>query len=469
MRYVIIYIALFTFLAMPALGDELEVLLGGFDEDQTIGDELTEEELLSGFDTVTEVPAPDISTGRVLPGWLVLLGSVRLLSAVNFAHETPLEGQPDYRGISMFRAHGELLADIDLGSWKARLGGTVWYDAAYWLNDQRELYSDAYLDAYEQEAEFGENYLQGSLVDTLDLKIGRQIVVWGKSDNIRVADVLNPIDRRWPGMTDIRYLRLPVTMTRLDYFIGDWSVTGVLIHEPRFDTYPEYNGEFFPGTTDAPPIREPEWEWDNQQPAVAVNGIFSGWDVSFYAGYLYPQMPYVTSGENGVYRTYERAGMVGMATNMALGNWLIKGEAAYWDGLRYANVEDEKDRLDILAGVEYAGLADTTISLEIANRHICDYESQLQSLPDGQREDWVQYAIRFTRKFRNDTLQLNVVLSSFGLFGADGGFERFQLDYDMSDQLTLITGFIFYETGDHPGFTDIGDNDKAFIELKYSF
>lgn len=472
MRYAILYIVLVFFLAAPVRGDELDALLGGFDfeEEQATGGELNAEELLEGVDDAADVPAPDISAGQdFLPVWLDLQGSVRLRSAVNFAHDAPLAGQPDYRGLSMFRTHGELVADSDLGSWKVRLGGTAWYDAAYHLNDQRGLYSDNFLDEYEREAEFTENYLQGSLADNLDLKIGRQIVVWGKSDNIRVTDVLNPLDRRWPGMTDIRYLRLPVTMTRLDYFTGAWSITGLVIHEPRFDKYPEYNGEFFPGNRAAPPIRKPDWAWDNQQVGMAVNGIFSSWDISLYGGYFYQQPPYLVTYENGAYRIYKRAGMVGMAVNVAIGNWLLKGETAYWDGLRYANVQEEKSRLDILAGVEYSGFTDTTISLEIADRHICDYDSRLRSLPDGQREDWVQYAIRFSRKFLNDTLQLNVVLSSFGLLGADGGFERFQLDYDINDHLTLATGVIFYESGDHPGFTDIGDNDKAFMELKYSF
>ena len=36
-------------------------------------------------------------------------------------------------------------------------------------------------------------------------------------DNLRVTDVLNPMDLRVPGLTDIDDLRLPVTMIKLDY------------------------------------------------------------------------------------------------------------------------------------------------------------------------------------------------------------------------------------------------------------
>ena len=81
------------------------------------------------------------------------------------------------------------------------------------------------LDAYEQESELREVYLQGALASALDIKVGRQIVVWGKSDNIRITDVLNPIDNREPGLVDIEDVRLPLTMSRLDFYFGDWGLS----------------------------------------------------------------------------------------------------------------------------------------------------------------------------------------------------------------------------------------------------
>ena len=104
----------------------------------------------------------------------------------------------------------------------------VFYDFAYEIQG-RDKFTQEVLDENENELEFDEVWLLGSITDRLDLKAGRQIVVWGKSDNIRVTDVLNPLDLREPGLTDLENLRLPVTMTKLDYFmwglkpIGVWS------------------------------------------------------------------------------------------------------------------------------------------------------------------------------------------------------------------------------------------------------
>lgn len=115
------------------------------------------------------------------------------------------------------------------------------------------------------------------------------------------------------------------------------------------------------------------------------------------------------------------------------------------------------------------GFSDTIISFEIANRHILDYDPLLENLPDGQREDWAQYALRFVRDFMNDTLHLTCIVSSFGLLGAEGGFERLQLDYDITDNVTVTGGVVFYESGDYPGFQDIGSNDRLLFELEYRF
>lgn len=452
--------------------DELDSLLSGFEEESSADDEDDLEELLGGFSELeTEPQDVQPESDPLLPDWLTFQGSVSLQSTINVAQSEPMPGQPDYRGLSMFRGHGELIAEASFSEWKARIGGTAFYDAAYHLNDQRDLYTDEYLDEYEDELELNEAYLQGSLSSALDIKLGRQIVVWGKSDNLRVTDILNPLDRRYPGMLDIRYLRLPVTMSRIDYFWDRWNINAMLIHEPRFDKFTRYNGEFFPGIQPLPPLVTPDWSWENQQAGLALNGIFSGWDLSFYAASVFQERAYLSNDPEGKpFRTHDnRAVMVGSAADIVLGSWLFKGEAAYWDGLKYSTVSDEKPRFDILAGLEYMGFPETTVSFEIVNRHIIDYDPVMESLPDGQKEDWTQYALRFVKDFMNDTLHLTCLISSYGLLGADGGFERFQLDYDLTDNVSVMAGVVFYESGNFPGFKEIGSNDRLLFELEYRF
>ncbi len=167
------------------------------------------------------------------------------------------------------------------------MSGHGFYDAAYAIQG-REQYTASLLDEYEQELEFDEVYVEGSLTSSLDVKIGRQVVVWGKADNLRVTDILNPLDNRVRGMVDIKYKRLPVTMSKLDYYTGDWNLSTILVNEIRFDKNPVYNCDFYPGARPAVPEKKPtNFSLDTQQLGLAVNGIFSGWDLSFYQAWVY--------------------------------------------------------------------------------------------------------------------------------------------------------------------------------------
>ncbi|MEN8189350.1 MAG: DUF1302 family protein [Thermodesulfobacteriota bacterium] len=465
---------LLTAAPLSVSAQNLDDVLSGFDSEpaeqqkQAI-DEV--DDVLSGFDESapdeTEKSVPD---NELIPHWLELGGGVTLASSVNFAHEAPEEGAADFRGLSMLRTSLNLDSKISLGNWQLKIDGHGFYDASYALQD-RDQYSAALLDDYEQELELDNLYLRGSLSANLDVKIGRQVVVWGKSDNIRVTDVLNPLDNRIPGMVDIKNRRLPVAMTKLDYYIGDWNVSTMMLHEPRFDKNPVYNSDFFPGQGPLPPEKSPTVSFDNQQYALALNGIFSGWDLSLYSASIFDARAHIEKDINGsLSRQHNRFFMAGLTSNIALGNWLLKGEAAWFDKLEYSNLPDQDfSRFDLMGGIEYTGFSETLLSLEIVNRHLFDFDTRLQESPDLAQEDVLQTMATLVRDFANDTIQLKVILSIFGGHGEDGMFERVQLDYDLSDSMMVSGGAVFYQSADQGPLSEIGDNDRLFLELSYEF
>ncbi len=452
-------------------GDEMADLLTGFDDEAAVVEETGElDQLLDGFDDTPGQQEKENISIPLLPGWLELQGSLSLQTAVGFAHNSPPENTPDYRGLSMLRIRGELIGDINFDTWQARIGTRGFYDAAYSLDDRSD-YTHKMLNEYEQELEITEAWIQTALGAHLDFKTGRQIVVWGKSDNIRITDILNPLDSRQPGMLDIRDLRLPVAMSKLDFYTGNWNISTLVIHEPRFNKTPVYNGEFYPGTAPAPPEDDPSIGLENQQFAAAINGVFSGWDLSLYAAYVFDNQAHVDATEtSGLIRRYSRIRMGGVSSDIALGNWLFKTEAALLHGLNFYAVPD-KDyaRFDFLMAMEYSGFTEMSISIELANRHLFDFDPRLEALPDGQMQNLFQSVLRLNRDFMHDTLHLTLLLSAYGLAGSDGAFERYQLEYDVRDNVMVKGGVVFYQSGDAVAFQNIGDNDRLFFELEYRF
>lgn len=468
-------------LIVPALSwsqeEKLDDILSGFDEPLGAGEiDVDLDDALAGFEDEAvpgkvdqASPGEEAASSDIFPAWLEFTGGITFGGSYNFAHDAPPAGQNDHRGLSRLRSSLDLTADLKLPkNWQARIGGKTFYDAVYSLRD-REKYTPGVLEDYEDESEFTEVYLQGSLSPSLDMKIGRQIVVWGKSDNIRITDMLNPLDNREPGLVDIRDLRLPVGMTKLDYYPGNWNVSALVLHEVRFNKEPVFGNDFYPGTAPAALEEKPSMSWKNQEYALAINGIFSGWDLSFYGARLWDDQSHLENTTAGMRRLHSRITMLGSAINIARGNWLLKGEAAYVDGLEYSVDVGRKKRLGLLVGAEYTGISETVISLELANRHIFAFDDRLKQAPVYGEEDEVQSVLRLSRDFRNDTVQLTMLLSTFGLTGDGGSFQRFTVSYDVSDAMTLTGGIITYRNGDKALFRNIGDNDRAFTELRYSF
>ena len=127
-----------------------------------------------------------------------------------------------------------------------------------------------------------------------------------------------------------------------------------------------------------------------------------------------------------------------------------------------------KDRVDFMAGVEYYGFNNTNIALEIANRHILDYQSDMR--PNfGVRKNQLETALRITRSFMNERLDVTLLGILVGSKAQDGSIVRAEARYDVIDGLEVGLGMVFYQEGDTPVFSNIGRNDRIFFEMKYSF
>jgi len=466
--------------------------LDGFGDEEEVGDDL------DGFgdDTSTDKIAVEVQES---PSNLSVTGNVAFKTAFGYfnhsvyadkASPTPsfpqgeLLDPVDYQGFNQAQTSIYLQADYKINSdWKVRVSGDAFYDAIYDLRD--EPYNQDTLDTYKTQLRFDDTYIQGRLTKDIDIKIGRQLVVWGKSDSIRITDVINPLDNRLPGMTDIEDLRLATTMAKLDYYVGQWNFSAMAIVESRIFLEAAPRGEYFPVDNIFPIAPSPFFElvqpnvsWDNMQYAIAANGVFSGWDLSFYGADVFDSKWHIVPGDTpqNTKRVVGKIQMLGSAVNIATGSWLLKSEIAFINGVKYNSTDDAKQRLDALIGVDYMGVKDTVLSIELANRHIFDYEVQMGEAvakPDYIQENEVQTAMRVTRSFENDSINATLLLSMFGEKWQYGGFFRASVEYDLMDAVVANFGIIDYldtsEPEIRPFTRAIKDNDKIFADITYSF
>ncbi len=437
--------------------NEIDDAIDGFDDDES-----------GSSDTLSKAEEPSL-----LYSIFSLDGYLKVGSSYAFSHDKPESGQTDWRGLNRLQTETRLELSAKFSdSYQFLISGNAFYDFAYSIKG-RDEFNDDVLESQEKEYELRDTYFLITPIESLDIKGGRQIVVWGRSDNIRINDVLNPMDMREPGITDIENLRLPVAMMRIDYYIGDWSITGIAIPEIRFNKIPEFGSEFDAISKIIPIPKKPEEDipedgYKNMEYGASINGIFSKWDISFYWADFYRDFPHVEFTNSGFRMKHARLTMYGTAFNVALGNWLVKSEAAYFDGFQYFNTPDKTfSKIDFMAGIEYTGFTDTMIAIEGYNSHTLEYDDDLKKLPDFLNENVKQAALRITRSFINDTLDIIILVMTMG----DSGLvQRYSAEYDIIDALSVSGGVVLYKSDDEEGqYSSIGENDRAFLELKYSF
>lgn len=478
----LIFIILWA-MAITAFSDTLEDVLEGFDNKDNHSESL---DVLEGFDE-TESPSESLealSEFDKQPSHLVTKNQVKqdykpssiqvngwskLVGIWNIAHPKPQQAQTDWRGLSRLRV--ELLAEARIKlphSWQLFGSGKVFHDIAYELNG-RTQYTNEVLDNYETEFELRELYFSGALNSSIDLKIGRQILVWGRSSNLRVTDVLNPLDMRELGLTDIEDLRLPVTMLRLDSYYEPWQLTVVAIPEKRFEKFPVFGHDFYAGQTRPPAEIKPDDNLSNMEYAAALTGTFSGWDFSLYWAHVYDDKAHAhTQKDETTQLIHNRLKMFGGASNFAIGNTLLFAEIAHLSGLQFYQFPSEEfSRTDALIGVEYSGFHNTTLTVEAVSQHLHHFNSAEQQAV--AKKDSFQWVFRLNRTFLREQLSLTWFALFSGLKGQGGSVQRYQIDYDMASALSVSGGVVLYHGGTNQAFQDIANNDRLFFEIKYSF
>ena len=442
------------------VGDELESALQDFDDTDAQTDIETKPLKTKPLETMPLEESPF--------DWR---GDLTLSMAYDFNQNAPDEGKTDLRGLSKTRLESDLIVDVDLSeNWKARAGIRAMYDMIFNING-REDYTDDYLDTSESELEIKELYIGGSLLDDLDIKFGRQIVSWGTSETIRIVDVVNPLDQREPGQTDVEEMRLPVTMTRFDYYFDrQWSLTGLLIHEWRGNKDPGFGSPYYPSNIKLPNNKLSSFSAKNQEVALALTGRFSGWDMTLNAARVFNDSGYLVVTPNGnLERSYERFNMIGATVQIASGNMLYKGEVGYFDSLRFFNSSKDYQRLDTLLGIEYSGISNTDITFEILNRHLLDFENALTHTPDNTRRNVQRAIFRVSHDWANESWNVTLLSMFQGPADNNGSLQRLELTHDWSDNIQFTAGVILYNGNDGTYFEHIGNCDRIFFSAKYSF
>jgi hypothetical protein len=471
------------------------------------------DELIDEFQPSEKVSDYIDDESLVVPDKVWDISSTIILSSSWNTRQHKSVSNTNYTGLSQLRSTLKQQYDYRINpQWKSHLSGYLYYDWVYLIRNKHN-YTDQVLDSMESEIELRELWVAGQLRDNIDIRIGRQIVTWGKSDAIRILDILNPTDNREIGMTSVDEMKLPVTMIKTDIYSSSWAYSLIAIPEIRFSKNPPFGSDY--SIIDADNMAEPEDISDTSW-AISAARQYPGWDLSLYAARHWRDIPYldavynssrpITKRFDGSEIKHDRITTIGLSTAVSIGSYLLKSETAFHNDVKYTTSQSallspaewnilkdyipptydylfpslpnsvtqlipsgtvRKNLFDILAGIEFYGLPNTTITMEVALRHIIDFESSMK-IGEAQ-SDRLESFISYTRYLMNNNLKLSASVLAWGPLGDDGAMFKFASEYQLSSNLLASCGFIYYKKGDLAPFSYIDKNDRLFFSLAYDF
>lgn len=133
-----------------------------------------------------------------------------------------------------------------------------------------------------------ENYLDFSAFG-LDMRVGRQHIVWGEMVGLFFADVVSARDMREFFLPEFDQMRTPQWAVRGEYFKGDFHAEFVWVPYPSFDSIGRPGADFFampyllPGRSfTINEEQKPTRKLRNSNYGVRASYLWSGWDLSAF-------------------------------------------------------------------------------------------------------------------------------------------------------------------------------------------
>jgi hypothetical protein len=413
-----------------------------------------------------------------------------------FYGELLLDPTPNIQIVSRIRISTEVLDNLDPGSFTDTSYAPGTYPAA---------------PGQVTEFENRELFLQWSH-GPLRVRAGKQQLVWGEADGIKVLDVLNPQDFREYILPNFSESRIPLWSLDFDIELGGEGLASSLPegsslqmlflpdpsvhHIPDIEDLGENPDAPYAPTSErivpkAPTAfatavkfqttqRSRKWKSSNFDTGARLAVPIGRTDVAFYYIWRVDDFPVTAYGPASIELSgtnlflqvpvtldYRRHHMAGASTSSAIGDWVIRSEFSYtfdreisWLYEVPASVindaNDQVDKSDDIAwvvGLDWFGASNTLLSAQIFQNIVVQHD-------DAMLRRKFETAMTFLarRKFMNDRLSAELVLI-LGINDGDG-LVRPRLEYEWTDILSSwIAGDVFYGTRDGY-FGQYNSNDR---------
>jgi len=242
------------------------------------------------------------------------------------------------------------------------VSGWAYYDHAYDLFDYETISARhvrdenqplVFVDNLAQEkdspvAEIRELYLD-IFTDNMDVRLGKQFVVWGVLEGMRITDEINPMDFREMILPDLLDYRIPLWTAKIDYYREEDTWQFLWIPDLQFNK-PAPPGSEWELLQDVPATTKPSAsKLKNAEVGIRYTKEILGVEIGLSYLYTWDDFPVVfrssrisSTIEPTFFPTYSRLTMYGATFVSPVGGSIIKGEFVYVPD-KYFGLKNDSD------------------------------------------------------------------------------------------------------------------------------
>jgi hypothetical protein len=368
-----------------------------------------------------------------------------------------------------------------------RLATRGWYDAVF---DATDRYP-ANVERDQKTALSLREAVVSLSTGDLDVRLGRQQIVWGEAISTFVTDVVNPRDFREFILPDFSELRIPIWALGFTYRLSEgFNFEGVWTPDTLHNKLPKQGAEFqfapiafrFRNPVVRLPDNPDEFSAARSEGGFRVSALVSGWDMSliyydeadkspvfFQRRLPQPVGPDVIALEP----RHPRLHIVGATLAKSIEPVVLRSEVALTIGKRYETVDPldrdgvvRRDTIDYLIGVDYTFFSSVDAALQLGQKILTGSATNLtRGGVEGQVTTSV--ALRLTTGFFDNTLNPTV------LFVVDANRADFRLspriDYLVSGAVTLSGGADIFEGPRRTLYGQFDRNDRVYVTTTWRF
>ena len=450
-------------------------------------------------------PAPGVPTAAAPPPAALLPGSASsarpsaLADAIELDTEITLEWAFGLRG-SAQKLEVEILPELEIdlpydlqltaiARFRADAYDRAWRGAE--LSATVSPPSRPHFLGDRSEVELRELYLQGQL-GPATWTLGKQQIVWGQADGLKVLDVVNPQSFREFILEEFERSRIPLWTINIEIPWRDFTAQLLLIPEPSYHDLPPPGSLFAfrsPRLAPAVPhlsaaralsVRDPKrprrWFRDGDA-GLRLSAFLGGWDLALHYLYHYEDFPVPSRRLHRrggiptwvVTPEYRRTHLIGGSASNAFGDFTVRGEAGYTTTRSYpssgpaaADGTVRGGELSSVLGLDWYGLDETVVSLQLFHSVFLGADR-----PSTRPRHGGFATLLLQRDFWHDALRCQAS-AIYNLRDRDS-LLRWEVRYELRTGVELRLGGAWFQ-GRRVGFLGQFDHrDRVRLGLRFGF